>query len=101
MVGDARTRAARVRGRPAGQIGTAMTVPPASRDLAAARSRTIGSSPRVAGSSIAEGAYVETLSLSLPAGAAALHDDEYWMFAGATADIDRVPLGKRKAAVQY
>jgi hypothetical protein len=48
-----------------------------------------------------DGAYVETVSLSLPAGAAALQEDTYWVFAGAPRDIDRVPLGKRRTAVRY
>lgn len=48
-----------------------------------------------------DGAYLERLSIVLPPTASALQDNVYWMFAGATMDIDRVPLGKRKSAVQY
>jgi hypothetical protein len=48
-----------------------------------------------------DGAYVETLSLSLPAGSLALREGRYGIFEGATADFDRVPLGKRTTAVQY
>ena len=48
-----------------------------------------------------DGAYVETLALTLPSGAAGLQEKTFWLFAGATSDIDRVPLGKRKTAVQY
>jgi len=49
----------------------------------------------------ADGAYVETVDLTLPSGAAGLQEKAFWLFAGATGDIDRVPLGKRKTAVQY
>jgi Domain of Unknown Function with PDB structure (DUF3857)/Transglutaminase-like superfamily len=49
----------------------------------------------------ADGAYVETVSLQLPAGAHAPENDTYWLFAGVTGDIERVPLAKRKTPVQY
>jgi hypothetical protein len=49
----------------------------------------------------ADGAYVETLSLALPAGSAALQNQVYWVFAGVLRDIERVSLGKRVVAVQY
>ena len=49
----------------------------------------------------ADGAYVETVSLSLPVGSNALQNDAYWLFAGVTSDIERVSLAKRTTAVQY
>jgi hypothetical protein len=49
----------------------------------------------------AEGAYVERMSLVIPAGAPTLQDKSFWMFAPVTGDLDRLPLGKRKTAVQY
>ena len=48
-----------------------------------------------------EGAYVETVSLTLPPGAPALQENAVWVFSGATADIARVPLGRRATAVVY
>ncbi len=49
----------------------------------------------------ADGAFVETVSLAIPAGASALQEHVYWMFAGATGDMARIPLGKRTSAVVY
>jgi len=48
-----------------------------------------------------DGAYVETVSLQIPASAVALQEHVFWIFAGATSDMDRTPLGKRKTAVVY
>ncbi len=48
-----------------------------------------------------DGAYVETVALTIPANAAALQEGTFWMFAGAMSDVDRLSLGKRKTAVQY
>ena len=48
-----------------------------------------------------DGAYVETVSLQIPASAAALQEHVFWIFAGATSDMDRAPSGKRKTAVVY
>jgi hypothetical protein len=48
-----------------------------------------------------DGAYVETVSIALVPSAPALQENAYWLFSGATQDIDRVPLGKRQSAVQY
>jgi hypothetical protein len=49
----------------------------------------------------ADGAYVDSVTIALPAGSPALQENVFWMFAGATRDIDRVPLSKRKVAVRY
>lgn len=48
-----------------------------------------------------DGAYVETVSLAIPPTAPALQDKTFWLFAGATGDIERVALGKRKSTVLY
>ncbi|HEX4823750.1 MAG TPA: DUF3857 domain-containing protein [Candidatus Polarisedimenticolaceae bacterium] len=48
-----------------------------------------------------DGAFVETISLALPSGAPSLQENAYWLFPGATYDIDRVPLTRRTLPVLY
>lgn len=48
-----------------------------------------------------DGAYVQSVSLSVPASATALQDNVYWLFPDAPLELTRVPLAKRKCAVQF
>jgi len=48
-----------------------------------------------------DGAFVETVALDLAPGASALQQGAYWLFTGATGEIARVPLTRRKAPVVY
>ncbi len=48
-----------------------------------------------------DGAFVESVSLDLPAGSSELQDGLLGLFAGLKGDVARVPLGKRKSAVVY
>ena len=41
------------------------------------------------------------MSFALPPGASALQEKTLWIFAGATSELERVSLGKRRTAVQY
>ncbi len=49
----------------------------------------------------ADGAFLYTVAPEIPTGAPALQDDTYWPFAIAPLEISRVPLAKRKGAVQF
>jgi hypothetical protein len=48
-----------------------------------------------------DGAFVETVAIGLGAGTPALQENAYWLFRGATEDIERVPLTRRKTPVLY
>lgn len=48
-----------------------------------------------------DGAYVETMTLALPAGAAELQEGAVGLFSGATSDIARVPVTRRTGPIVF